>query len=118
MNEFTSVDQVDPFGTVLETYRNFNRLRNPSLTFTVFECADGSAPSITADHTHSRNWIKGWPEVVFDIQPDRHRVGVTNISNTSGSANYLYADGHAASIKAAVLKKRVDGGEEIARPPE
>jgi prepilin-type N-terminal cleavage/methylation domain-containing protein/prepilin-type processing-associated H-X9-DG protein len=117
MNEYTSVDQVAPFGGIIETFRNLNRLSNPASTITVFECADGSSPNITTDHTHSRNWFKGWNQVVFDIEPDRHRTGRTNVMNTTGSANYLYADGHVGVIAATTLKKRVDSGEDIARPP-
>lgn len=107
MNEFTAVDLVDPFGRVLETFRNANRLAQPSGTHTVFLCADDFAPSIFGDHTHSRLWNRGWPAVINDIAPDRHR----------SCANYLFADGHVTSIRAAALKKRVEAGEEFARPP-
>ena len=118
MNEYTSVDQVDPFGNIIETYRNLDRLKNLSGTITVFECADSYSPNITTDHVHSRNWFKGWAEVIFDIEPDRHRTGRTNALNTAGSANYLYADGHVGVIQAAVLKQRVDNGENVAIPPD
>ena len=117
MNEYTAVDQVDPFGTVLETYRNLNRLKSPAMTYTVFECADSYSPSITADHTHSRNWFKGWNTVLFDIQPDRHRTGSANADHTAGVANYLFADGHVLSIKAALLKQQIDNGNNFAEPP-
>ena len=117
MNEYTSVDQVDPFGNILETFRNLSRLKKPSETITVFTCADTVSPSIFADHTHSRNW-KAWPEVLVDISPDRHRAGGANGDHTQGAANYLHADGHVTLIKAAPLKRRVDNGENIAKPPE
>ena len=118
MNEYTSVDQIDPFGAIIETFRNLNRLTAPSDTITVFECADSYSPNITTDHTHSRNWFKGWNEVLFDIQPDRHRTGGTNATDTKGVANYLYADGHVLAIPAATVKRRIDGGENIAKPPQ
>jgi prepilin-type N-terminal cleavage/methylation domain-containing protein len=117
MNEYTSVDQVDPFGTVIETFRNLNRLKKPTETITVFTCADTVSPSTFTDHTHSRNWPKGWPVLLTDIAPDRHRTGV-NSDHTRGADNYLYADGHVSVIKAATLKKRFDSGENIAKPPE
>ena len=117
MNEYTAVDQVDPFGNVLETFRNVNRLQRPSETFTVFEVADDASLSITADHTHSRNWFKGWTEVLFDIQPDRHRTGGANADHTQGAANYLYADGHVVPIKASIMKQRIDRGDNFAQPP-
>lgn len=107
MNEFTAVDLVDPFGRVLETFRNARRLAKPSETHTVFLCADDFAPSVFGDHTHSRLWNRGWPAVINDIAPNRHRY----------CANYLFADGHVTSIRAAALKKRVDAGEDFARPP-
>jgi prepilin-type N-terminal cleavage/methylation domain-containing protein/prepilin-type processing-associated H-X9-DG protein len=118
MNEYTSVDQVDPFGGVIETFRNLNRLRRPAETITVFTCADTVSPSTFTDHTHSRNWPNGWDAVLTDIAPDRHRTGGANADHTSGADNYLYADGHVAVIKAATLKKRFDSGENIAKPPE
>jgi prepilin-type processing-associated H-X9-DG protein len=117
-NEFVFVDRLDPFGGVLESYRNLDRLRRPSGTITVFECADDLAPSVFADHTHSRNWVKGWDAVLFDIQPDRHRSRGANEDHTSGRANYLYADGHVAAVAAAEIKRRIDEGENIAKPPE
>jgi hypothetical protein len=118
MNEYTSVDQVDPFGAILETFRNLNRLKSPSETITVFECADSYSPNITTDHTHTRNWFKGWNEVLFDIEPDRHRTGGTNTTNTKGSANYLFADDHVLTIRAATAKQRIDSGDNIAKPPQ
>jgi prepilin-type N-terminal cleavage/methylation domain-containing protein/prepilin-type processing-associated H-X9-DG protein len=118
MNEYTSVDDVDPFGGVIETFRNLNRLKRPSETITVFTCADTVSPSTFTDHTHSRNWPKSWQYVINDIAPDRHRTGGATADHTSGADNYLHADGHVALIKAATLKKRFDSGEDIARPPE
>jgi prepilin-type N-terminal cleavage/methylation domain-containing protein/prepilin-type processing-associated H-X9-DG protein len=118
LNEYTSVDQVDPFGGLIETFRNLNGLKRPAETVTVFEVSDTLGVTITSDHTHSRDWYKGWNVVLVDIQPDRHRTGGANADHTKGVANYLYADGHVAVVKAATLKKRYDSGENLARPPE
>jgi type II secretory pathway pseudopilin PulG len=117
MNEYTSVDKVTPFGGVTESYRNVDRLKSPVQTITVFECADADSLSITADHTHSRNWFKGWDQVLFDIQPDRHRSGGANANHTQGVENYLYADAHVLAIKALVMKQRIDAGDNFAEPP-
>jgi len=117
-NEYVFVDRVDPFGGVLESYRNLDHLRRPTETITIFEGADDLAPSIFSDHTHSRNWERGWEAVLFDIQPDRHRTGSPNADRTSGRANYLFADGHVRSLPAAQVKQRIDAGENIARPPK
>ncbi|MDX1952395.1 MAG: DUF1559 domain-containing protein [Verrucomicrobiota bacterium] len=118
MNEYTAVDLVDPFGRLIESFRNMNRLARPSETHTVFICADSYAPSIFGDHTHSRNWFKGWSAVITDIAPDRHCAGDSGEEHTKGGANYLFADGHVTAIRASTLKKRVDAGEEFARPPK
>jgi len=117
-NEFVFVDRLDPFGGVLESHRNLDQLRRPTETITIFEAADDLAPSVFADHTHSRNWDKGWEAVLFDIQPDRHRAGARQPDRSSGRANYLYADGHVQSLSAAEVKKSIEAGENIARPPE
>jgi hypothetical protein len=118
LNEYTSVDQVDPFGGIIETFRNINRLKRPGDTFLEFTAADTVSPSTFTDHTHSRNWPQGWPVLLTDIAPDRHRTGASTPYHTSGADNYLYGDGHIGVIKAATLKKRFDSGEDIARPPE
>ena len=108
LNEYTSVDKVDPFGRLLETFRNLDRLKSPTETYLVFEVADGASPSIFSDHTHSRNW-SSWNNVLTDIQPGRHGV----------LANYLYADGHVKAIRAVELQKTVEGTtNNFARPPQ
>ncbi len=122
LNEYVAVDQIDPFGGILETYRNLNRLRSPSATHTVFTCSDDLSPSVYADHTHSRNWVKGgagnWPGVISDIAPDRHRVGGAAADHTKGVANYLFGDAHVSVIKAQPFKQRIDRAENPAKPPE
>lgn len=117
-NEYVFVDRVDPFGAVMESYRNLDQLRRPTDTITIFEGSDDLPATIFADHTHSRNWHKGWQAVLFDIQPDRHRTGMSHPERITGRANYLYADGHVQSLSAAYLKQRIDAGDNIARPPD
>jgi prepilin-type N-terminal cleavage/methylation domain-containing protein/prepilin-type processing-associated H-X9-DG protein len=118
LNEYVAVEKRDPFGRILESYRNLNHLRCPSDTMTVFICAEDLSPSVYSDHTHSRNWHKGWQAVLQDIQPDRHRTGGANADHTKGSANYLFADGRVAGIQAEVLKRRIDQGDNFAKPPQ
>lgn len=122
LNEYVAVDQVDPFGTVLASYRNLNRLKAPSATHTVYICSDELSPSVFADHTHSRNWVKNgvgnWAGVVADIAPDRHHLGGVDALHTRGSANYLHADAHVSVIKAVQFKARIDRGDNPALPPE
>jgi prepilin-type N-terminal cleavage/methylation domain-containing protein len=122
LNEFVAVDLRDPFGGVKESFRNLNQLRAPALTHTVFTCSDELSPSVFADHTHSRNWVKNgvgnWPGVTTDIAPDRFRTRDTGSQHTAGSANYLFADVHVGVIRAEAFKRRIDAGENPARPPE
>ncbi len=118
MNEFTSVDAMDPFGNTLESFRKLDALGHPSETFLVFECADALGATIFNDHTHSRNWINGWASVTSDIQPDRHRTGGPRGDHSSGMANYLFADGHAEALQAAPLKAKIDAGTNFAEPPK
>jgi len=46
--------------------------------------------------------------VLDDIQPDRH----------GATANYLFADWHVAALKAEPLKKRIEAGDNFAKPPQ
>ena len=121
MNEYTSTPALDPFGQPLPGENHFRKLDaipRPSDTITVFETADQQGASTGQDHTHSRNWINGWNTVLVDIQPDRHRSGGPSVDHSSGVANYLFADGHAAALQAAPLKARIDSGDNFAQPPK
>lgn len=118
LNEFTSLDVTDPFGNLLEaSHRHLRRMVQPSRTLILFTVSDRVGVSAANDHTHSRNWGKGWQSIVADIQPDRHRSGAASPDSTKGSANYLYADGHVENIPARSLKQLVDQGINPARPP-
>jgi hypothetical protein len=86
-------------------------------TITIFEVADDKDPSVLNDHTHSRNWFKGWNAVLADIQPDRHRSGIRAADFSAGRANYLFACGHVLALKAAPLKQRIERGDNFAQPP-
>ncbi|MBA4147917.1 MAG: type II secretion system protein [Verrucomicrobia bacterium] len=116
LNEYTAVDRRDPFGRVLETFRNVSRLRKPADTFTMFIGAENLNPSVFSDHTHSRNW-SSWEAVISDIQPDRHSSPKLPDASV-GNANYLHADGHACAYKAQALKKRIESGDNFALPPQ
>jgi prepilin-type N-terminal cleavage/methylation domain-containing protein/prepilin-type processing-associated H-X9-DG protein len=117
LNEYTSVDDITPFGVLIETFRKLDALRVPSATYLAFEASTNST-TISEDHTHSRNWINGWDQVIFDITPDQHRSGRSSLNHTAGPANYLCADGHVETINAAILKKRIDSGDNFAIPPK
>jgi prepilin-type N-terminal cleavage/methylation domain-containing protein/prepilin-type processing-associated H-X9-DG protein len=118
LNEYLTVEERDPFGRTVGIFRKLDQLPQPSRTMVAFEVADSMPPSVYADHTHSRGWHLGWDQVLADIQPDRHRIGRSNPSNTKGSANYLFADGHVELMRAATLKDQIDQGINPAKPPE
>jgi len=115
-NEFLAVDRVDPFGRVIESFRRIEQITSPAETISVFEIADSKDPGAFNDHTHSRNWTKGWDAVLDDIQPDRHRTGAASADHSSGSANYLYLCGHVVQIRAVTIKSRIAQGDNIAMP--
>lgn len=116
INEFLAVPLVDPFGNVVDQRYKTDNLPRPADTMMLFEVADTYGPNEFADHTHSRGWFLGWKYVTADIQPDRHVSGNPSPDHTKGSANYLYADGHVGSIKAAALKAQIDEGINPADP--
>ena len=110
LNEYTSIDPLDPFGNPLPgepSYRKLDRIPHPVDTFIVFEISDLQGTGTGQDHTHSRNWINGWSSVLDDIQPDRH----------GATANYLFADGHVSALKPQPLRARLEAGDNFAKPP-
>ena len=117
LNEYTSVDLADPFGGIIETFRNRDQLKRPGDTILEFTVADTVSPSIFTDHDHSRNWPNGWPVLLTDIAPDRHHTGKATPDHTSGSENYLYADGHVDVTTAANMKKKVRQRGQHRQPP-
>jgi prepilin-type N-terminal cleavage/methylation domain-containing protein len=118
LNEYVFVDWVDPLGRLIETFRNIERLKRPGDTILTFTCADRVPATVFTDHTHSRNWPLGWDVLLNDIAPDRHKYGSSALDHTTGSDNYLYGDGHVGVIRASILKRRFDSGEDVARPPD
>lgn len=118
LNAFTAVDLVSPFGELIESFRNIDRLPHPTETIILFEISDIVDEESFKDHAHSRDWSGGWSNVLKDIQPDRHGTGNPSDDRSNGSANYLFADLHVEPLDASELKGRIDQGENFARPPE
>lgn len=111
LNEYTSTEPLDPFGSPIPgeaSYRKLSAIRRPTDTILAFETSDRQGTGTGQDHTHSRNWLNGWGSVLDDIQPDRH----------GATANYLFADWHVQPLKAALLKQRIEAGDNFARPPQ
>lgn len=123
LNDYTSGEvPLDPFGNPVAdptASPKLDAIRRPTETFLVFEIADRqTGTGTTQDHTHARNWVNGWDAVLSDIQPDRHCGGKPASDHASGPANYLFADSHVAAVKAALLKKRIEAGDNFAKPPQ
>lgn len=121
MNEYVSVINIDPFGTVIDNYTNLHRLSSPSTTITTFVGSDTMAVSVSSDHTHSRQWFAdpsgaAWPLILEDIQPDRYRTGPALGDHTGGTSNYLFADKHVESISARGMKQKADQQINFAKP--
>jgi prepilin-type processing-associated H-X9-DG protein len=53
--------------------------------------------------------------VVRDISPGRFGGGNSPM-RALGSSNYLFADGHVEQVDAAVMKARIDSGNNFAKP--
>jgi len=109
MNEYTSTPALDPFGYPDPNQPTWNKLSSipkPTDTILVFEISAASGTSTGQDHTHSRNWLNGWNSVLTDIQPDRH----------GATANYLFADWHVTALKPLPLRKRIESGDNFAKP--
>lgn len=93
--------------------------RRPSDTFLTFEVSNLGVlfpPAIDErvpvpafdDHTHPDTWIFGWAHVLADMDPERH----------GRSSNYLFADGHVTAIPSALLRHRLEAGDNFAVIPE
>ena len=122
LNDYISGEvPLDPFGNPIPDPTicpKLDAIRRPTETFLVFEIADRqSGTGTTQDHTHAKNWLNSWNAVLSDIQPDRHCGGTPASDHASGPANYLFADSHTAAVKAALLKKRIEAGDNFAQPP-
>jgi prepilin-type processing-associated H-X9-DG protein len=108
--------------------RNINKLQATSHTLAIFEGADKrernpvtyrddrrmlyAAPQF--DHAHASSWFSQSNKddglirkaVWADIQPDRH----------TDTANYLYVDGHVATIAAAQVDEWISALVNFAQP--
>lgn len=115
LNSYIFVPEVDPFGEV--TGQALNRLSaipEPSRTLLAFICSDGTGTGPGNDHTHSNQW-SSWAAVTADISPAR--FGGRQSSGTTGRSNYLYVDGRVESIPAFEVKRKIESGINIAKPP-
>lgn len=101
-----------------------HHLTSTSRTILVFTASDNRGTAITEDHTHSRNWFRSprtatWNRIVSDIQPDRFGGpprGSPAAMRATGTANYLFGDGHVELISGQLIKTWADEGKNFALP--
>jgi prepilin-type processing-associated H-X9-DG protein/prepilin-type N-terminal cleavage/methylation domain-containing protein len=97
-----------------EAYGSLLRLPYPSRTLLAF--ISNRPVSRTWDHAHCAQW-NTWGALNDDIAPDRHRTGSRSTNRLRGTSNYLYADGHVATIPATEMKRLIDSGTNPAAVP-
>lgn len=101
-----------------------NFVKSTSRTILVFTASDAKGVTTTDDHTHSRNWFRNprsgtWSRILADIQPDRFGgapSGTPAEKRTSGTANYLFVDGHVRLIPATTIRQWADMNQNFALP--
>lgn len=115
LNSYIFVPEVGPFGDVVGPQLNrYSNLPEPSQTLMAFICSDGTGVGPGNDHTHSQQW-RSWGAVCRDISPDRFGGGKAD--HTKGRSNYLYVDGRVESFRALEIKRKIEAGNNIAKPP-
>jgi prepilin-type N-terminal cleavage/methylation domain-containing protein/prepilin-type processing-associated H-X9-DG protein len=115
LNSYIFVPEVDPFGEPTGPALNrVSSIPEPSRTLIAFICSDNTGTGPGNDHTHSNQW-SSWASLAGDISPGR--FGGSKTDNTKGRSNYLYVDGRVESIPAIEVKRRIDAGINIAKPP-
>jgi len=98
------------------TYFRLVAIPFPSRTLLMGILSESRAPSTTGDHIHGAEWTN-WTNALQDVEPDRHRSGARAKDRLDGSANYLFADGHAEAITAKAFEKTFAEGINPASVP-
>lgn len=115
LNSYIVVQEMDPFGEPLGPVLNrVSAIPEPSRTLIAFICSDTTGTGPGNDHTHSNQW-SSWAAVTADISPGRFGGG--DRFSSKGRSNYLYVDGRVESIPAIEVKRRIEAGINIAKPP-
>ena len=115
LNSFLFVPQLGLFGEPMGKPTNdLLLIDSPAETPMAFIISDSQGIGDANDHTHSSRW-GSWSAVVRDISPGRFGGGNSPM-RALGSSNYLFADGHVEQIYAAVVKARIDSGDNFAKP--
>ncbi|MGE9268209.1 MAG: type II secretion system protein [Verrucomicrobiales bacterium] len=116
LNSFLTVEATDPFGQPLENqFTRMHQVPDQGRTPLAFIINFDKGAGFTNDHTHSAAWTS-WSAVLNDIEVDAFRVGGRSAGRTQGSSNYLFADGHAETLKASVVSGWIRSGYNFADP--
>ncbi|HEY4313432.1 MAG TPA: type II secretion system protein [Pirellulales bacterium] len=95
INEYVAVPP-EAGGPRVGTLLNINQMRDTHSLVILFEGASSRADPYNDDHAHCSTWyansaiVRGqaWPNILSEVNPQQHY----------DCANYLYADGHAATV--------------------
>lgn len=92
-------------------------LPETSNTIVMFEAADTGAVEYQFDHVEAYNWFaEDKPTAEARLRAIRFEVAIDRHSHTA--ANYLYADGHVATIAAEQIATWAEASHNFARPPQ
>ena len=115
LNSYLFVPAMGPFGNPIGPQLNrVNAIPEPSRTLMACICSDRTGTGPGNDHTHSNLWTS-WSAVCNDISPDRFGGGSPDKSK--GRAIYLFVDGRVEAMNAAEVKRKIQNGLNIAKPP-
>ena len=113
LNERVEADSfVDENGELVPGEAVFDRhvrIANPTHAIIAF-LGNTNKTATGTDHIHS-GLMRSWNGLRREIWPDAFGGG--SADGSTGSANYLFADGHVQNIAAATLKERVESGQDI-----
>jgi prepilin-type N-terminal cleavage/methylation domain-containing protein len=115
LNSYLFVPAIGPFGEPMGPALNrVNLIPEPSRTLMAFVCSDRTGVGPGNDHTHSNLW-NSWSAVCNDISPDRFGGGSKN--RDVGRSVYLYVDGRVEALNANEVRRKIQSGINIAKPP-
>ena len=113
LNERVEADSfVDENGELVPGEAVFDRhlrIANPSRAIIMF-LGNTNRTATGTDHIHS-GLMRSWNGLRREIWPDAFGGG--SADGSTGSANYLFADGHVQNIAATTMKQRLEAGQDI-----
>lgn len=109
--------QRSPFGGITRAFNNLYALPAPSQILFAAPISDSrTGISPVNDHTHAEGWSRNWANLIADIEPNRFRLGASDLQKLNGDANYLFGDASVRSIPAPALRDEFYAGRNFAYP--